>query len=527
MSVTGSIKEPFLAFFKEPLTYDISIDRDSQLSLVRQLSDGLRARILDGRLTAGSKVPSTRDAAASLSVARNVVLEAYEQLEAEGYLEGIAGSGTRVADITGSARLPARLARGQEARPMTVIAARTQTGSPTRAPAIDVDFATACGVPEPSVFPVAAWKRCVAASAADVALDGLAFPDARGHEGLREELSSLVYRSRGIACGPERIFVTRGTTHALSLVARYLRPRSSLAVIEDPMLNSFRRLLARFSFGVECVPVDEAGLRVDALRGAVSRSRAGIDREGRNGFGARGCLTVVTPSHQFPSGVILPVSRRLELLDFAASSNGWVFEDDYDGELRLRGVPVPPILCLDPSRVFYAGTFNKTLYPALRLGYLIAPDREVEPFAAMIRAHAEWPETLASGALASFIGEGAYERHLRTLRKLYSRRRAALEESVARRFGDVYAVKGSEAGCHCRLSPTQEGSSRIVDAARALSSGVAVAEVAHYLDAKRAVRARARGDGTAAFLGDLLLGYGNLDEATIDRGIATLSDAIG
>jgi len=291
------------------------------------------------------------------------------------------------------------------------------------------------------------------------------------------------------------------------------------------MLNSFRRLLARFSFDVGCVPVDDGGLRVDMMRENSTR----------------GSLTVVTPSHQFPSGVILPVSRRLELLDYASSANGWVFEDDYDGELRLRGVPVPPVLCLDPAHVFYAGTFNKTLYPALRLGYLIVPEREVDPFAAMIRAHAEWPETLASGALAAFIGEGAYERHLRALRKLYARRRAALTESVARHFGDAYAVKGSEAGCHCRLSPnfpqsprampSRTGSPRAalrrVDRELALANGVAVAEVAHYLSARPfAARGRTvRDNDDSPFHDDLLLGYGNLDEATIDRGIETLARA--
>ncbi len=477
--------------------YGITIEKDSPFPYVRQLCAALRKRILDGSLSPGSRLISSRALAAGLGVARNVVTDAYEQLEAEGYLEGIVGSGTIVTSL-GERMIRRRDEAGAD-RGMTTargvgraalhaagaLPSRTASGGAVGV----VDFASACGTPDIASFPFRAWKRCIVESIDTARLRDYSFADARGEASLRDEIVLMLFRTRGIECSAEQVFITRGITHALQLVALFLRGRIDRAVLEDPLLNSFKRTLASAGIGMDFVPVDEDGLAVEA----IPRTR-------------KPALFVVTPSHQFPSGGILPISRRLRLLSAAEERGGWIFEDDYDGEVRLRGLPVPPVMTLDNDRVFYAATFNKTMFPALRTGFLVVPRCIADSFATFRLGLSDWMETIPGKALASFIRVGHYERRVLALRRLYARRREALVSGLKESFGDAAVVRGDEAGCHCRIA-FGKGFRAPRDWRNAEASGVKVATVARYVS------------GKSPFKDDIILGYGSLDDGEIGEGL--------
>ncbi len=527
--------------------YGIVLDRASPFSLVRQLCECLRKRILDGDIPSGARLPSTRLLASELGVARNVVIDAYEQLEAEGYLTGVVGSGTTVTDLgegisrkaapgrrgpsgRGSAALVAAAARASapagrpspaEGRIIDFASAPAGRPAPAEGRIIDfasapagrpspaegriIDFASACGIPDLASFPYSTWRRCFARALDEARPEDLSFSDIRGDRGLRGQIAALLYRMRGIACDPDQVFITRGITHALSLVARFLRRRTSSALLEDPLLNSFKRELAAAGYGIGYVPVDEEGMAT----GAIPDSRDSA-------------LFLVSSSHQFPTGGILPIARRLELLSAAEARGGWIFEDDYDGDIRLRGLPVPPIATLDSERVFYSGTFNKTLFPAIRTGYLVVPERLSESFAAFRLGISDWMESIPGKALASFIRDGHYERRALALKRLYARRRDLVAAGVESLLGERAIAAGAEAGCHCRIRiRIRRGAAGSVrsPAARlgwdgAPAFGVKVATVERYISDPRSAARR--------FKGDILIGYGNLGVEEIEEGMERL-----
>lgn len=466
--------------------YGIIIDRGSSLSLARQLCDGMRSRILLGGIPAGERLPSTREAAKMLGIARNVVMDSYEQLEAEGYLTGTTGSGTRVNSGVGLARRPSP-------RVGPVPAA-------VSSPAGSIDFATAAGTPELGIFPFARWRRCLAEAAESAPLASYSFSDIRGELPLRAALRDWLFRSRGIDCDPGQIFITQGITDALSLVTGFLSRRSRTAALENPVINSFRRVLTLAGYEIHQFPVDAEGLVVSKIPPLPEQS-----------------LIVVSPSHQFPTGGILPISRRLELLSRPDASNCWIFEDDYDGELRLRGLPVPPIHTLAPDRVFYSGTFNKSLFPAVRTGFVIVPESCVEPFRLFRLGISDWPPSITARALSRFIEGGHLERHLLRLKRLYASRRETLAAALSSAFGEEATVHGNEAGVHCSAligRPAPADPARYWS--RSAAYGVKVATVARYLQRDDG------GRGESPFEGHIILGYGNLDGKTIEEGIARL-----
>lgn len=468
--------------------YGIIIDRESNFSFARQLSDGLRSRILRGDIPAGERLPSTREAANNLGIARNVVMDSYEQLVAEGYLTGVTGSGTRVNATVGLAPRPYRRA---SPIPAAVSGA-----------ADIIDFASASGTPELGIFPFARWKQCLAQASATAPLSAYSFADIRGEHPLRAALRDWLFRSRGIECDPGQIFITQGITDALSLVSGFLGRRSRTVVLENPVINSFRRTLTLSGYETHNAPVDAEGLIVSGIPLLPEQS-----------------LIVVSPSHQFPTGGILPIARRLELLSRPDIEKCWIFEDDYDGDIRLRGLPVPPIHTLAPDRVFYSGTFNKSLFPAIRTGFVIVPESCVEPFRLFRLGISDWAGSLTARALALFIEQGFLERHLLKSKRLYASRREILAGELSRAFGGSAAIHGNEAGFHCSVLLAQSGDADPVRYwARTEDCGVKVATVARYL-ARNGTE-----EDDCPYARHIVLGYGNLGEETIREGVARLHE---
>ena len=397
---------------------------DGEGPLYRQAYRGLRAAILDGRVAPGERLPSSRVLAREAKLARNTVLQAYEQLVAEGYAESRRGAGTFVIGAlpepgTRSKR-PARTRAAPAAAPPALSAygeravrhfARGITWA-RRRPAPRYDFRY--GDPAYDDFPHATWCRLLARRARRASERHLSYSDPGGAPELREALASYLSRARGVACEPEDVLVVYGTQQAIDLTARVLIDPGARAIVEEPGYPGIRNALA--IAGAEVIPlaVDADGLCTDALAEQSAR------------------LACVTPSHQFPTGGVLPLARRLALLAWAERADAFVLEDDYDGEFRYDGRPLESLQALDRSgRVLYAGTTSKVMFPALRIAYLVMPPSLREALLAAKAFADTGTAHLEQRVLADFIAQGFFERHLRRARVRNAARRAALLAALA------------------------------------------------------------------------------------------------
>jgi GntR family transcriptional regulator / MocR family aminotransferase len=446
----------------------ISLDR-TQPSLKAQVEEQLRAAVRDERLAPGSALPSSRGLANELGVSRGVVVEAYSQLVAEGYLVTRPGGVTRVA-----------LAASPGARALPAPAAER----PPR-----FDFRP--GGPDVSLFPRDAWLASLRRSlraAPDVRLD---YGDPRGAPELRVALASYLGRVRGAACDPERVIVTSGMAQGLALLGRTLVGRGGRRMaVEDPSSGPGREQLASTGLEIVSVRVDEQGLRTEDLA-----EHDGLD------------AVMITPAHQFPLGVVLSPARRAQLAEWAAAADVLVLEDDYDAEYRYDRAPVGTLQGLAPERVLYAGSVSKTLAPGLRLGWMVAPERiAAELVAAKERDDLGTP-IVEQLALADFLERGELDRHLRRTRGVYRHRRDALVRALAAELPD-WEPAGIAAGLHlvARLPP---GSDEAAVLAAARERGVALYGLGEHSVGPRPPA--------------LLLGYGRIAEPAIAPGVAELA----
>lgn len=415
--------------------------------LSQQIYRSLRKSILVSHLRPGERLPATRALASELGVSRNVVLLAYEQLMAEGYLVGRIGSGTYVApalpedlhfpirwDKTSKrARSSASLRLSSYGRRIRAMRPRT-SGGEARQEGQKYDFRQ---VAQPlSEFPHETWRRLLFRRARAVTSASLDYAPAQGYRPLREAISKYLRRARGVACDSNQVVVVSGSQQALDLLARVLLEPGECVAIEEPHYLHARQCFEACGARMIPVPVDDRGLAVERLP--------------RRGKTAR--LVYVTPSHQFPTGAILPLGRRLSLLTWAQEVDAFIVEDDYDSEFRYEGRPIEAIQGLDRfGRVIYVGSFSKLLFPALRIGYLVVPPPLVEPIASAKLLADRHSPTLLQEVLAEFIESGGFERHLRRCRKRFSRRREVLLKAVGEHLGKRVEVMGTNAGLHVLL----------------------------------------------------------------------------
>jgi GntR family transcriptional regulator/MocR family aminotransferase len=464
--------------------------------LFRQVYLGLREAILSGSFRSGEKLPSTRDVAEQLGISRTVVVLAYDQLLAEGFAMGRTGSGTYVAGSVGASRTPApprsiptRLSRfGSSAA-----AAWSRMSFSQRWPApLPYDFAY--GRSDLETFPFEAWRRILLRCARKAPVAKLDYGPATGNLDLRDAICSHVRRSRALACDPSQVIVVSGSQQALDLIARLMVERGESVAIEDPGYQGTREVLHAAGARVFPVAVDREGLNPRKL---PSRAR----------------LAFVTPSHQFPTGAILSLPRRLALLDWAKRNQAIIVEDDYDGEFRYEQQPLESLQGLDrEGRVIYIGTFSRTIFPALRIGYLVAPKRLVQAFSAAKWLSDRHTATLEQQALAEFIAGGMYERYLRRVRRRNAQRRRALLEGIQKFLGDRVEVTGDGAGAHVVLWPRRPIAEQTV-ITNAAARGVGVYGLSPYC-VKPPVRT------------GILLGYDRMREKAIQEGLRRLSEVL-
>lgn len=396
----------------------IPIDRTLDIPLIRQVYEQIRTRILHGELIAGECLPPTRELATNLGISRNVVVEAYDQLFAEGYIEGRQGSGTYVAE-------GAYLEQQEKADFLSFINLQHLKEEPSDV----IDFRS--GLPALDMFPRKIWGQIARQVCTDTTNSIFGYGHPEGRIELRHVLSRYLKKQRGVHCHPDQLIITTGATQALSLVAKLFLSSGDEVIIEDPITREIQTIFTSPGASLYPIPVDEQGMKTELI--PLNRKPSFI---------------FVTPSHQFPLGGTLPIQRRIQLIQFARKVDSFIVEDDYDSEFRYQGAPINSLQGLDPNRVIYIGTFSKIMSPALRLGYLILP-----PSLTKHCRYLKWFTDLHTPSLQQlimtrFIDERHLEKHIRRMKKVYANRRDHVKKCLVREFGNYVKISGDSTGLH-------------------------------------------------------------------------------
>ncbi|WP_256829707.1 PLP-dependent aminotransferase family protein [Pseudomonas sp. Pse1] len=452
----------------------ITLDRRQGLS--RQLYQALRTRVLDGRLASGTRLPASRDLAAALAISRNSVVRAYDQLYAEGFIEGRVGDGTYVAQLPANALPPGKLS--------TKVSTGLSTGLPTALSTNWLDSpvdlsskvihsdalarvekhhlprppsgpprAFRVGVPAFDLFPFEVWAKLNAAFWRKPDLQQLCYGAPEGDARLRGMIAAYLRSSRGMQCSAEQIVITSGAQQGISLCAQLLVASGDGVAVENPGYRAAGHAFAVAGARLHGVSVDSEGISCAELN-ALADCR----------------LAYVTPSHQYPTGVIMSLARRLELLAWAERSNGWIIEDDYDGEYRYSGAPLAPLAALDrQGRVLYVGTFGKVAFPALRLGYLVLPQGLVDAFARRRAVDVRHSEVSTQAVMAEFMAAGHFQRHIRRMRRAALSRRNVVLNGWPTGVPGIGKLPSVAAGLHLTVSVDSLSREReLIDLARSV-----------------------------------------------------------
>lgn len=452
----------------------------------------LRSAVLDGVLVPGERLPSSRQAGSDYGVSRGLIEEVYGQLSLEGFLRRTVGSGTFVSE--GATRLSTP-ARGRKRARRSPAPSRRGLALAASAACREPDMLCPfnAGVADAGEFPWRVWHRLQARASRELGRRAFDFADPRGLPELRAAIARYLAQFRGLRCRASQVIVFNSAQQALYALAALLLDRGDTAWMEDPGYPGAREALRLAGAEVVSVPVDEEGLRVEVGVRRAPRAR----------------LAYVTPAHQYPMGVALSLDRRVALLDWAAKTDAWVVEDDYDGEFRYAGQPLTTLHSLDPgARVLYIGTLSKAMFVSLRLAYAVVPEDLVEPLA-NIRTHLDgFSPALPQMTTSLFMDEGRFASHLRRMRGIYGSRRAELVEGLAPLAAEGWSWPDNPAGLHLLVRhPTARLVRGVVSA-----SSLDLARLGPYRSLP------ARGDG-------LFLRFGGLDAATLRAGLGDLLTA--
>ncbi|MCD8350919.1 MAG: PLP-dependent aminotransferase family protein [Planctomycetaceae bacterium] len=456
----------------------ITVERDSDITLVRQIREQIADLILTGHLHAGDALPSTRGLAISIGVSRNTVNDAYEMLWTEGYIVSRQGSGFTVLENIALERMS----------PPTQISLK-----PNAPLALRYDFRT--GIPDLTHFPFSKWNRVQREVLETVKPGDMLYGSMQGYAPLRTAIADWLLRSRGIRANGDSIFITSGATQAIGLAVETLCRRMRTIAVENPSHLAVTRFMQLRNITFTPCAVDAGGLRVDL-----------IDRQALAGV-------YVTPSHQFPLGCVLSASRRAHLVAMARENDWYIIEDDYDSEYRFGGQALTPLYGLDPERVVYIGTFSKTLFPALRIGFAIVPKALQHSWCELRRYTDVQNPIVEQVTLCRFLEQRRMDRHIKTMTGIYGRKRKAVVASIAGVFGDHVEIMGDSAGLHLALRlPGNRFGKDFRE--RCLDNSLAVMPCSRYVQ-----------DGTE-YDDTLLIGYGNVEENRIDAGMHLLAEMV-
>ncbi len=503
-----------------PLSFNpAGIELDRRQGLTRQLYEALRQRVLDGRLVSGTRLPATRDLAAALSISRNSVVRAYDQLYAEGFIESRVGDGTYVAQLPTAKKLSTKVSTGLSTGLSPALStkwanlpqdldsevihsgrlAQIKTNHLPQPPA-GPPRAFRVGVPAFDLFPFEVWAKLNGAFWRKPDLEQLCYGDPAGDGRLRGLIAAYLRSSRGMQCTAEQIVITSGAQQAISLCAQLLVERGDGVAVENPGYRAAGHAFALAGGKLHGVPVDGEGIDCQVLNTL------------------QGCrVAYVTPSHQYPLGVVMSLARRLELLAWAERTGGWIIEDDYDGEYRYSGAPLSPLAALDRSgRVLYVGTFGKVAFPALRLGYLVLPVGLVDAFSRRRAVDMRHSEVSTQAVMAEFMAAGHFQRHIRRMRRAALSRRNALLNGWPSELPGVDNLPNTAAGLHLTVRvDSLAREHQLVEQARAVEVEVNGLSSYWLPDSSTPPDQRA----------GLVLGFAAVPEAAISQALGRLREA--
>ncbi|AIQ74217.1 PLP-dependent aminotransferase family protein [Paenibacillus odorifer] len=480
----------------------ITLDKQRPIPLSRQIYEQVRNAIHSGALSGGDSLPPSRTLANQLEVSRSVILQSYELLQAEGYLEMRKGAGTYIAGLPVEEKDPQ-----DSDNPYNFITKGPDFLTLNPSSIIENDLNTVLcnfrhGVPAWDAFPMDQWQKALMNACRRASPDTLGYGPVEGSLGLRQEIARLLRSTRSMPVVPEQIVITSGATQALDILSRIFVSKGDHVVVEDPSHNVVREIFSFAGAVVTPIRVDLEGISVDELQASCDHIKEGPHKKPK--------LAYVTPSHQFPFGVTLSMKRRVQLLEWAKANQAFIIEDDYDSEYRYEGPKLSSLAGLDvDGRVIYVGSFSKVLFPSLRIGYVVLPPTLIQPFLAVKWITDRMSSALDQEALAEFIQNGHYARHVTQMGKLYAARRACLVKSLDAEFGSRVRYYGEEAGLHL-LIELESGADEHRIAELALRYGVRVYPASSYF-----VGSKPQGPV-------FLLGYSNLTENQIKMGVNRL-----
>jgi GntR family transcriptional regulator/MocR family aminotransferase len=483
----------------------------SGIPIYRQVYETLRRQILSGQLPAKSQLPSTRSLARQLAVSRMTVVNAYEQLLAEGYIEAVSGSGTYVASVLPEDLLEIKDKKRRQQRQREA-AAKSRTPLSRRGQLLasfdhaylrartDTIFsAFHYGLPAMDAFPFDVWSRLTSRRLQKMSVSLFGSGNPAGYEPLRNAVAAYLQAARAVRCAPEQVLIVAGAQQALALIAQILIDEKDSVWMENPCYLGSRNAFAAGGARIVSVPIDAQGFD---LQFALKKDKT-----------AR--LVCVTPSHQFPLGVVMSLARRLALIEWARGADAWIVEDDYDSEFRYSGRPLASLQGLDrDGRVLYVGTFSKTIFPALRLGYLVVPENLVDVFTAARALLDSHSPSIDQAVLTDFIEEGHFSRHIRRMRSLYAERQSALVAAAQKDLAGLLDVSSDEAGMHL-IGWLPENADDKIASQKASEQGIETKPLSAYCT-----------ESLPLPRGGLILGYTAFTAGQIRNGVRRLAKAL-
>lgn len=461
----------------------ITVDKNKNISLSRQIYTQIKKLILEGSLSENNKLPSSRELSKELYVSRNTILEAYNQLIAEGYLQGNHGSGTIVANGIAKYKIP-----NSDVKNLISI-----HEEPVKSKIIDFSS----GIPDLTLFPKKELGKLYQSTCVNLSEKAFRYHSPAGVAKLRYAISDYLFRTRGLSCNPNNLVIVSGSTQGLSLVSRLLYSKDKKVLIENPTHPGLKTVIAKIGFPITGIEADDYGLNTQLLKP-------------RNDI----AFIYTTPSHQYPLGSILPIQRRLDLIQYALSNNCYIVEDDYDSEFHYVSQPVNSLCELNPQKVIYIGTFSKILSPSIRIGYLILPDDLLSPYLELKQYSDVHTESLSQYVLAEFIQNGGLEKHIWRMKKVYTKKRQHIIDELTKHFPGQFDIRGHDAGLHIivrfnNVEFTEELVNKIYE------NNVKIYPLENYNFLN-----------TANYRNQILLGYGHLELSEISEGIKLLSQSL-
>ncbi|MFS1516183.1 PLP-dependent aminotransferase family protein [Bacillus sp. SCS-151] len=462
------------------LEVTLSLDKDSETPLYMQVYQYFIKEIETGKIPPQAKLPSIRSLADHLSVGRNTIEYAYQQLITEGYVRSEPRK-----------RLIVNQLDKDLLSQIHTIPTKKDTADVQQEKHFTYDFRY--GNVDLEHIPYKLWKRHMNEVLATNDDQLIFYGDKKGDIQLRQQLVHYLYQARGISCTTDEIIIGAGMYQMLSVISQILMKTNDTVAVENPCYDGAQRVFANHGFNLEAISLEEDGLNIDQLAKGSAKT------------------VYVTPSHQFPMGMVLPIQKRLRLIQWAIQNNGFIIEDDYDSEFRYQGNPIPALKALDrDERVIYIGTFSKSFMPAIRVNYMVLPTRLLHTYHSHFVTYSQPAAALIQKTLAHFLAKGHFERHIRKMRKVYAQKHRVLIEAIHNYMGNKVNVQGTHAGVHVIISIPHRNETELHE--KAISAGVNIYSAKKYWV----------GESTAD-TAHFILGFGGMSSEKIDEGIKHLS----